>query len=219
VKFYTFGIQRTCTNYAKQLVLTNFYSEWGNINDAGNWSWKHNPDADKATSNLTNNSSLIFCYKTPLMWVESIIRGDVDFINYWNLTKFSDDIDPDLIIDNIKYRFSLRLCIEKWIEFHTNWIKYLNRTNYIIMNQRKMCDQPGAVEVLSQIENKLGLKKRNAQWILFTNNVDYRVSQTAKDFDERKKDYITNTTRKLTEKQINYIKSKIPEEIIKFYET
>ena len=218
VKFYTFGIQRTCTNFAKQLVLTNFHSEWGNINDAGNWSWKHNPDADKATSHLTMDSPLIFCYKTPLMWVESIIRNDVDFINHWHLTKFSDDIDSDLIITNDKYRFSLRLCIDKWIEFHTNWIKYLNRTNYIIMNQRKMCLPSDAIDTLTQIENKLELIKKSSQWTLFTNNVDYRVSQTNKDFDERKKDYITNTTRKLTEKQVNYIKNKVPEEIIKFFE-
>jgi hypothetical protein len=218
MKFYTFGIQRTCTNYAKQLILTNFYSEWGNINDAGHWSWKHNPDANSATVNLSGTTPLIFCYKTPLMWVESIIRGDVDFINHWHLTKFDDDTDPDLIIDNKKYRFSLRLCIEKWIEFHINWIQHISRANYIIMNQRKMCLQGDAIETLSQIENKLGLKKRNAQWILFTNNVDYRVSQTNKDFDERKKDYISNITRKLTNKQIDYVTNKVPQEIKDFFE-
>ena len=76
---------------------------------------RYNPDANSATVNLSGTTPLIFCYKTPLMWVESIIRGDVDFINHWHLTKFDDDTDPDLIIDNKKYRFSLRLCIEKWI--------------------------------------------------------------------------------------------------------
>lgn len=218
MKFYTFGIQRTCTNFAKQVVLTNFYSEWGNINDAGHWSWKHNPNADEATVNISAQTPLIFCYKTPLMWIESIIRNDVDFINHWHLNKFSDDVDSDLIIENDKYKFSLRLCIEKWIEFHINWIKNLNRTNYIIMNQRKMCLPGDAIDTLSQIENKLKLIKKSSQWTLFTNNVDYRVRQTDKSFDERKKDYISNITRKLTEKQVNYIKNKVPEEIIKFFE-
>ena len=86
------------------------------------------------------------------------------------------------------------------------------------MNQRKMCDQPGAVEVLSSVESKLKLKKKTPQWTIFTNNVDYRVAQTDKDFDERKKNYLENKTTKLTNKQIQYIQNKIPKEIIKFYE-
>ena len=56
------------------------------------------------------------------------------------------------------------------------------------------------------------------QWTLFTNNVDYRVSQTDNSFDQRKKDYLENKTTKLTNKQIDYINSKVPQEIIDFYE-
>jgi hypothetical protein len=97
-------------------------------------------------------------------------------------------------------------------------MKFIHRSNYVIMNQRKMCDQPRAVEVLSNIESKLNLKKKNPQWTLFTNNVDYRVAQTDKDFDERKKNYLENKTTKLTNKQIDYITNKVPQEIIDFYE-
>ena len=86
------------------------------------------------------------------------------------------------------------------------------------MNQRKMCDQPGAVEVLSNIENKCKMLKKSPNWTLFTNNVDYRVAQTDKDFDERKKNYLENKTTKLTNKQIQYINNKVPQEIIDFYE-
>ena len=81
-----------------------------------------------------------------------------------------------------------------------------------------MSDQTGTVEVLSKIESKLKLKKKNPQWTLFTNNVDYRVAQTDKDFDERKKNYLENKTTKLTDKQIQYINNKVPQEIIDFYE-
>lgn len=218
MKFYTFGIQRTCTNFAKQLVLTNFHSEWGNINDFGHWSWKHSPDAEQATANISAQTPLIFCYKTPLMWIESIIRNDVDFINRWGLVKYPDYHDQDLLWENALYKFSIPMAIEKWIEFHTEWMKFIHRSNYIIMNQRKMCDQPRAVEVLSHIENKLKLQKKKPQWTLFTNNVDYRVAQTDKDFDERKKNYLENKTTKLTDKQIQYINNKVPQEIIDFYE-
>jgi len=86
------------------------------------------------------------------------------------------------------------------------------------MNQRKMCDQPRAVEVLSLIESKLKLQKKNPQWILFTDAVDYRVRMTDKSFDERKKNYLQNKTTKLTDKQIQYINNKIPQEIINFFE-
>ena len=218
MKFYTFGLQRTCTNFAKQLILQNFHSEWGNINDFGHWSWKHSPDAEQATASLSSETPLIFCYKTPLMWMESIIRNDVDFINRWGLAKYPDYHDEELLWENALYKFSIPLAIEKWIEFHTEWIKFIHRSNYVIMNQRKMCDQSRAVEVLSLIENKLKLQKKNPQWILFTDAVDYRVRMTDKSFDERKKNYLQNKTTKLTDKQIQYINNKIPQEIINFFE-
>lgn len=37
-------------------------------------------------------------------------------------------------------------------------------------------------------------------------------------FDERKKNYLENKTTKLTNKQIQYINNKVPQEIIDFYE-
>lgn len=218
MKFYTFGIQRTCTNFAKQLILENFYIDHGNINDFGHWSWKHTFDAEQATANLEQTTPLIFCYKTPLMWMESIIRNDVDFINRWGLAQYPDYHDEELLWENALFKFSIPLAIERWIEFHIEWMKFIHRSNYVIMNQRKMCDQPGAVEILSYIESKLKLQKKNPQWTLFTNNVDYRVAQTDKDFDERKKNYLENKTTKLTDKQIEYITNKVPQEIIDFYE-
>jgi len=138
MKFYTFGIQRTCTNFAKQLILTNFHSEWGNINDFGHWSWKHSPDAEQATANLDQNTPLIFCYKTPLMWMESIIRNDVDFINRWGLAQYPDYHDQELLWENALYKFSIPMAIEKWIEFHVEWMKFIHRSNFVIMNQRKI---------------------------------------------------------------------------------
>ena len=81
-----------------------------------------------------------------------------------------------------------------------------------------MCLPADAVETLSQIENKLKLKKRDSQWTIFTNNIDYKIKQTDKNFDERKKDYISNITRKLTNEQIDYINNKIPQEIKDFFE-
>ena len=208
MKFYTFGIQRTCTNFAKKIILENFYSQYANVNDFGHWSWKHSPDAEQATANITFQTPLVFCYKTPLMWMESIIRNEVDFINRWGLVNYSDDHDEDLLWKTALYKFSIPLAIEKWIEFHIEWIKFIHRSNYVIMNQRKMCDQPGTVEVLSNIESKLKLKKKSPQWTLFAD----------KDFDYRKKDYIENKTTKLTDKQIQFINNKVPKEIIDFYE-
>lgn len=218
MKFFIFGIQRTCTNFAKQLVLANFHSEYMNVNDFGHWSWKHSPDAEQATANLSQTTPVVFCYKTPTMWLESIIRKDVDFINRWGLAKYPDYHDQDLLWENSLFKFSIPLAIEKWIEFHINWIKYLHRTNYIIMNQRTMCSQPGAVEVLSNIEVKLKLQKKMTNWTLFTNSIDYNINQTSKDFDERIKNYIENKTTKLTDKQISYINNKVPKEIKDFFE-
>jgi hypothetical protein len=218
MKFYTFGIQRTCTNFARRIIEHNFNADWGNINDFGHWSWKHTPDANKATSHLTQNTPVILCYKTPLMWMESIIRNDVDFINRWGLAKYPDYHDEDLLWENALYKFSIPMAIDKWIEFHTEWIKFSHRCNFVIMNQRKMLEQPSAIQILSNIESKLNLLKKSSQWTLFTNNVDYRVSQTDSSFDQRKKDYLENKTNKLNNKQIDYINSKVPQEIINFYE-
>ena len=124
MKFYTFGIQRTCTNFEKQLILANFYSEWGNINDVGHWSWKHSPDAEQATANLFATTPLIFCYKTPLMWMESIIRNDVDFINRWGLAQYSDYHDEELLWENALYKFSIPMAIEKWIDLQSIFFEF-----------------------------------------------------------------------------------------------
>ena len=72
MKYYIFGIQRTCTNYAKVLVQNNFYGECGNKNDYGHWSWKHNGDAEQATANLAQNTPVIFVIKEPKRWLGSI---------------------------------------------------------------------------------------------------------------------------------------------------
>jgi hypothetical protein len=218
MKFYTFGIQRTCTNFAKEITLTNFYCNHGNVNDLGHWSWKHSPDAEQATANLSQSTPVVFCYKTPLMWMESIIRNDVDFINRWGLAKFEDYHDPELLWENALYKFSLPKAINVWIEFHIEWMKYVHRSNFVIMNQKKMCDQAGAVEVLSEMQTKLKLHKKTPQWIIFSNNVDYRVAQTDKSFDERKNNYLSNKTSYLTEKQKEYILNKIPKEVLDFFE-
>ena len=81
MKYYIFGIQRTCTNYAKVLVQNNFYGECGNKNDYGHWSWKHNGDAEQATANLAQNTPVIFCYKEPKRWLGSIKNQSIDFVN------------------------------------------------------------------------------------------------------------------------------------------
>ena len=218
MKFYTFGIQRTCTNLANKLILTNFYSVLGNINDAGHWSWKHCSDAEQATANISSQTPLIFCYKTPLLWIESILRDDVGFINRNGLTNYPDYHDKELLVSNSSYTFSIPIAIDNWIKFHIEWMKYIHRSNYVIMSQRKICDQPGAVSILANIENKLKMIKKGSQWLLFKDAVDYANTQFNQDFEKRKSNYLQNKTTNLTNKHIEYINNKIPQEVIDFYE-
>lgn len=216
-KFYVFGIQRTCTNFAKAIIEQNFHCKYGNLNDYGHWSWKHSPDAERSTANLTEDSPLIFCYKTPYMWLESIIRKDVDFINRHGCAKFGDDIDPDLLITNKLYKWSIRKAIEVWTEFHINWMKYIHRSGFVIMNQKKMCHQPDAISTMVHIQSKGKLIKKMPHWNLIEENVDYKVAMTD-NFKQRKMDYLADKTTYLTPKQKDYIDTKVPKEVIDFYE-
>jgi len=218
-EFYTFGIQRTCTNLAKEIVLANFDSNWANVNDVGHWSWKHTMESQEVISRIEWNTPVIFCYKNPLMWMESIIRNDVDFINRWGIAKYPDYHDPELLWENSLFKFSIPLAIEKWVEFHLNWMNYCKKPFFVLMNQKKMCSQEGTVEVLNKIHNNLKLKRKSNLWTVFTNNVDYRsIALTDKDFTNRKSRYLENKVSKLSDKQVEYINKKVPKEIIDFFE-
>lgn len=210
MKFYTFGIQRSCTNLAKATVLTNFWCEHGNVNDFGHWSWKHSPDAEQATANLNQSTPVIFCYKKPISWVEGLKKNDVDFINKYGLAKYEDYTDPELIIKNSLFSWSLPKAIDIWISFHIDWIKYLHRCNHVIMRQHEMTEQPLVIDVLSKIQHRLGLIKKMPNWTIIDRYVNHggRIE----------KNLYKDNEKTLSEKQVLYIKNKIPKEVIKFYE-
>jgi hypothetical protein len=210
MKFYIFGIQRTCTNLAKATIEYNFWSKNGNVNDSGHWAWKHNSDAEQATANLAQSTPVIFCYKKPLSWIKSIIDNEVDFINKYRLTRYPDYIDEDLIIKNSMFSWSLPNALEIWIQFHIDWIKYLHRCNYVIMQQDKMIEQPSVIDILSRVQYKLELVKKMPSWTI----IDKYVGRGARIQD---KPYVSKNIS-LTEKQIDYINKKIPKEIITFFE-
>tara|TARA_E500000318_G_C3548106_1_gene207643 strand:+ start:576 stop:1211 length:636 start_codon:yes stop_codon:yes gene_type:complete len=210
MKFYTFGIQRTCTNLARATVQANFWCDYGNVNDFGHWSWKHSSDAEQSTANLNEKTPVIFCYKKPISWVESLKKNDVDFINKNGLAKYENSTDPELIFKNSLCSWSLPKAIDKWISFHIDWIKYLHRCNYVIMRQDQMTHQPSVINVLSKIQYKLKLVKKIPNWTV----IDRCVNHGGRVEENLYKD----NAKTLSDKQIEYIENKIPKEIINFYE-
>jgi hypothetical protein len=198
VKYYIFGLQNTHTKLARQYIDVNFFAKNGNVNDFGHWSWNHNGDSEQATAHLFQNTPLIFTYKSPHKWMNSIIENDEEFINKYSLTQFPDYHDPRLLVKTKNEFWSLPRAIELWCEFHINWIRYLHRSNYVIMNQDKMSDQPYIIDFLSKVNLKLELEKKMPNWTLIKND-----NVTEKNF--------------LTDLQHKYISKKVPNEIIDFF--
>jgi len=99
MKFYTFGLQRTCTNFSQALIQENFNFKWENINRQDNPLWKHNKNAKDAMAHVEKRNMFIFCYKEPHMWVDSIMRKHVDFFNRHGGAKKSEDEKIDICID------------------------------------------------------------------------------------------------------------------------
>ena len=210
MKYYIFGIQRTCTNYCKLLIENNFYCENGNVNDYGHWSWKHNGDAEQATANLLQNTPVFFCYKPPIPWLNSLIHQDVDFINRYGLANYPNWIDPDLVLTNKLFSWSLPKAIHVWIDFHLNWLRYMHRCNAVLIHQVKMMEQPHVISVLSKTQYELELVKKHAQWATIDNLVDHGGIIT--------KNKVVTRNNKLTDKQENYVKNNIPKDITSFFE-
>ena len=115
-----------------------------------------------------------------------------------------------MIIKNSLYSWSLSKAIDIWISFHIDWIKYLHRCNYVIMRQDKMMDQPSVIDILSNIPYRLNLINKMPNWTIIDRYVNHggRVENNA----------YKETVKTLSDKQIKYIKDKIPNEIIDFYE-
>ena len=198
MKYYIFGLQNTCTKLAQQYIDLNFYSKNGNVNDFGHWAWRHNGDSEQATANLFQSTPLIFTYRSPHKWMNSIIENDDEFINRYSLTDFPDYHDPNLLIKRGNEFWSLPKAIELWCEFHINWIRYIHRSNYVVMNQDKMSDQPYIIDFLSKVNLKLELQKKMPSWTLIQDD---------------------NITEKnvLTDLQHKYVAKKVPNEIIDFF--
>ena len=84
-----------------------------------------------------------------------------------------------------------------WTEFHINWIRYIHRSNYLIINKIKTDDQPYIVDILSKAQYNLEFKKKMPNWTLI---------------DDKK---ITNF---LTDNQLDYVNNKVLRDIKIFYE-
>tara|TARA_Y100000592_G_scaffold20329_1_gene31168 strand:+ start:227 stop:856 length:630 start_codon:yes stop_codon:yes gene_type:complete len=208
MKYYIFGIQRTCTNYAKLLIDNNFFAEYGNKNDYGHWSYKHNGDAEDATSRLAQNTPVIFCYKEPMRWLSSIKDSSMDLVNKYGLSNFPNYTDPQLVISNSECKWSMPKALQVWLTFHVNWIRSAHRCNMIVMNQEKMLEQPNVIDVLTRIQFKQELIKKHPQWQTIDNYVDQGVITNKK---------ISNKNNTLTDYQIDYINNNLPKEINNFF--
>jgi len=197
VKFYTFGLQRTCTNFSQALIQENFNFKWENINRQDNPLWKHNKNAKDAMAHVEKRNMFIFCYKEPHMWVDSIMRKHVDFFNRHGGAKKSEDEKIDI-------------CIDVFNEFYLNWMQEMPVLHYEIFHQRKMCNFGYVKRKLNNIAKVHDMRRQ--EWKLPTN-----VGQTS-GFQSRKQNYLEGNPLSLSQEKKSYIISKIDKRIIDFFE-
>ena len=197
MKYYIFGIPNSGTQYIKKLVDLNFFAESNNKNDMGHWSWVHNGDAENATASLFQNTPLIFTYAELQKWINSLLVEVQQFIHQCGLNQYPDYHDAALLLHSQDTRWSLPKAVEVWSEFHINWIRYIHRSKYLIINKSRIDDQPYLVDRLSKIQHDLELKKKMTNWTLIEEKT------------------VGNS---LTENQLDYIENKVLTEIKDFYE-
>ena len=197
MKYYIFGIPESGTGYVKKLIDINFYVENNNKNDAGHWSYIHNGDAENATASVFQNTPLIFSYRNLSEWLNCLISDGQQFIHQAGLNIYPDWHDAALLVTSHDTRWSIPRAIDVWTEFHINWIRYIHRSNYLIVNKSKTDDQPYIVDILSKAQYNLEFKKKMPNWTLI---------------DDKK---ITNF---LTDNQLDYVNNKVLRDIKIFYE-
>ena len=130
-------------------------------------------------------------------WINSLLVDGQQFIHQCGLNQYPDYHDAALLLHSQDTRWSLPKAVEVWSEFHINWIRYIHRSKYLIINKSRIDDQPYLVDRLSKIQHDLELKKKMTNWTLIEEKT------------------VGNS---LTENQLDYIENKVLTEIKDFYE-
>ena len=199
MNFYTFGLQRTCTNFAKFIVEINF-QELKNQNPPTQTDilWKHNPNAKDALKKVNHTDLILFCYKEPHMWLDSLFHLPMDFFDRFGGVYGTEREKIDIALDT----FNL---------FYNNWIDQLSVCRYEVFHQRRLLDHGHVKRKLSEIARSHGLPRK--KWTILD-----RAPLTRGDFKDRKQNYLEGKPRKLDQSVVDYVYKKIDKRIVDFFE-
>lgn len=222
--FQIAGLQRSGTNYIKELIENNFYNTCFKTSfyeknktlppDYKKKFWKHS--LIKWDRKFIDKSDPIFIiYKNPYRWIESIVdRTPRD----WNIAQPSE-YRCNIICNNKnliagKNNFYYPNLVKAYNFWFKNWIFNSSLESYckvVIIKYEDLLEEKKRDLILSNIEKTLNFKKKNENWI---NPDKVRLS---KKFDFNDKQYYLNDNCKvLSRANINIINSLLDNRIFQY---
>lgn len=196
--YYLWGLQRSGTNYLKDLIEQNLSVKCLNRHD---WCWKHSIDQPKEFDPKLGKSIVII--KNPYTWVESIaFRKSVD----WVKTQKTYPANGFVYYDNAlgPQRLDVGALAKTYAHFVNTWI--VNNPDTYVIRYEHLLETRHRVMHLEKIEKFLNTEKKNPLWI------NPSVGSTSQSLDmnyQRVMYYLDQKPRQLTINQTQIINKTI----------
>lgn len=204
MKYTVFGLQRSGTNWIEQCIKQNF-KEMNLANTDKQYIWKHKYDFEPAL--FGEDRMHLYVIKEPYMWIESILRKNVDVAKRY----------PEVLKDN-KNKFDLGpFDIQKlanlWSE-HTIWWhqEHIIERSKIHRVEYESLLQPGELDkLLFMLKKKYDLKMNHFD-STFKN--PHKVGQSDQWNEGTRMKYLNKELHKLTWEHIQYINERLTDKAL-----
>ena len=199
---HIYGLQRSGTNYLRQLLELNFDVHVSNFGTGG-WDWKHSlhiPSEKEYQENHPTISGVFMIRKNPFKWIESIKDrfGFAKFINQHK--KFSENYVKS-------YGSRIKELALIWKTHNDNWntgnLPNIIKDKYYDIQYEDLLECDSRDEVLENIRGRFNFNQRDCNW----KNIDYgSVLQSPNYNQEMEKYYQTPDKYKtLSDKDVKTI--------------
>jgi len=200
--YYLWGLQRSGTNYLKDLIEQNLNAKCLNRHD---WCWKHSIDQPKEFDPKSGKSIVIT--KNPYTWVESIaFRKSVDWTKRQKTYPASGMVSDDNAVG--PRRLDVEALAKTYAHFIKTWI--MDNPDSYHVRYEHLLETRYRVMHLEKVEKLLNTKKSNSLWI------NPPIGSTSQSFDmnyQRIMYYLDQKPQQLTIHQTQIINKTIGREI------
>lgn len=194
--YYTFGLQRSGTNFLETLFKINYKQEILNRQTLG--SWKHSIDIPKS---YKPQIPTVIIHKNPYTWVESIaMRNHVDWLKTQKTYPADEPTIPELQVGDCS--MNITNLAKTYRHFHLNWLDRYEIPKYLVIRYEDLLIDTTRSFIMQQVETAFEWSRKNDNIIVPNNGA---VSQSNDYNDERQIYYLGGEPSFLTDRQIEEI--------------